>query len=94
MKKQILRLTAILGLFGIIFFTGCSESCKRDLKSCQSEYDGGLNRVINVYSMNGKLLATYEGKVDVDNNNNGSIMFDLNGKRYVYYNAIIEIIEK
>ena len=38
--------------------------------------------------------STYEGKIDIDNNTNGSIMFDLDGKRYVYYNAIIEVIEK
>ena len=55
---------------------------------------GGLYRVVNVYSLDGKLIATYEGKIDIDNNTNGSIMFDLDGKRYVYYNAIIEVIEK
>ena len=42
----------------------------------------------------GDLIATYEGKIDIDNNENGSVMFDLDGKRYVYYNAIIEVIEK
>ncbi len=56
--------------------------------------NGGLERIINVYTLDGKLIATYEGKVDIDDNSNGSIMFDLNGKRYVYYNAIIEVIEK
>ncbi len=56
--------------------------------------NGGLERIINVYTLDGKLIATYEGKVDIDDNSNGSVMFDLNGKRYVYYNAIIEVIEK
>lgn len=56
--------------------------------------NGGLNRTINVYTLDGKLIATYEGKIDIDDNSNGSIMFDLDGKRYVYYNAIIEVIEK
>lgn len=56
--------------------------------------NGGLERIINVYTLDGKLIATYEGNVDIDDNFNGSIMFDLNGKRYVYYNAIIEVIEK
>ena len=56
--------------------------------------NGGLDRILNVYTIDGKLIATYEGKIDIDDNSNGSIMFDLNGKRYVYYNAIIEVIEK
>lgn len=56
--------------------------------------NGGLDRILNVYTLDGKLIATYEGKIDIDDNSNGSIMFDLNGKRYVYYNAIIEVIEK
>lgn len=56
--------------------------------------NGGLNRTVNVYTLDGKLIATYEGKIDIDDNSNGSIMFDLDGKRYVYYNAIIEVIEK
>lgn len=74
--------------------TGCA-SCERGLKSCNSNLNGGLYRTLNVYSLDGQLLATYEGKIDIDNNaNNNSIMFELNGKRYVYYNAIIEVIEK
>lgn len=56
--------------------------------------NGGLERTVNVYTLDGKLIATYEGKIDIDDNSNGSVMFDLNGKRYVYYNAIIEVIEK
>ena len=56
--------------------------------------NGGLERIINIYTLDGKLIATYEGKIDIDDNSNGSVMFDLDGKRYVYYNAIIEVIEK
>ena len=56
--------------------------------------NGGLDRILNVYTIDGKLIATYEGKIDIEDNSNGSVMFDLNGKRYVYYNAIIEVIEK
>ena len=56
--------------------------------------NSGLERTINIYALDGKLIATYEGKIDIDDNSNGSVMFDLDGKRYVYYNAIIEVIEK
>ena len=85
MKKKILRWLAVCGLcFGIVF----------ELKSCSADINGGLYRTINIYSLDGKLLATYEGKVDIDDNANGSIMFELDGKRYVYYNAIVEVIQK
>ena len=80
-------------LFAAFTFTGCA-SCERELKSCTSDVSGGLYRVVNIYSHNGELLATHEGKIDIDDNTNGSLMFDLNGKRYVYYNAIVEVIEK
>lgn len=56
--------------------------------------NGGLERTINIYTLDGKLIATYEWKIDIDDNSNGSVVFDLNRKRYVYYNAIIEVIEK
>ena len=92
--KHFFRTMAILCLLVAFFvFSGCA-SCDRQLKSCNSDMNGGLERVVNVYSYDGDLIATYEGKIDIDNNQNGSVMFDLNGKRYVYYNAIIEVIEK
>lgn len=94
MKRKVFKIIAgILFLASLFAFGGCA-SCSRDLKSRNSDINGGLYRTVNVYSLDGKLLATYEGKIDIDNNANGSVMFDLDGKRYVYYNAIVEIIEK
>ena len=94
MKRKVFKIiVGILLLASIFAFGGCA-SCSRDLKSCSSDINGGLYRTINVYSLDGELIATYEGKIDIDNNANGSVMFDLDGKRYVYYNAIVEIIEK
>lgn len=94
MKRKVFKIIAgILLLASLFAFGGCA-SCSRDLKSCSSDISGGLYRTVNVYSLDGKLLATYEGKIDIDDNANGSVMFDLDGKRYVYYHAIVEIIEK
>lgn len=94
MKRVILKIALIIGLISSMLFVGSCASCSRQLKSCNSDISGGLHRVVNVYDYQGDLLATYEGKIDIDNNTNGSIMFDIDGKRYVYYNAIIEVIEK
>lgn len=94
MKRIVSKIMLIIGLIGCLLFVGSCASCNRELKSCSSDINGGLHRIINVYDYQGDLLATYEGKIDIDNNSNGSIMFDIDGKRYVYYNAIIEVIEK
>lgn len=93
MKKIKNIILAIIMCLLITGGFGCA-SCDRGCKSCSSDLAGGLYRIVNVYSLNGELIATYEGLIDIDDNSNGSIMFDLNGKRYVYYNAIIEVIEK
>lgn len=94
MKRVFAKILVVLMLC-IIFLVGSGcASCERELKSCSSNLSGGLYRTINIYSLDGQLLATYEGKIDIDDNLNNSIMFELDGKRYVYYNAIVEVIEK
>ena len=40
----------------------------------------------------GKELAAYEGKIDIDTNDGGYVKFDFNGKRYIYYNCFVESI--
>lgn len=62
-------------------------------KSWDSNVNGGLSRIVNVYDYTGNKIATYEGKIDVQQNES-KVLFDLNGKRYVYYNALVEVIEK
>lgn len=94
MKKKIL--TGIITILFIVcfcfFMFGCS-SCDRHWKSCTSDMTDGLPRKVNVYSYTGNLLATYEGKIDLEENES-KVLFDLDGKRYVYYNAVVEVIEK
>ncbi len=70
-----------------------SASCQRSLKTWKSEYTGGLDRIVNVYDMEGDLIATYEGKIDIQENDS-KVLFELNGKRYTYYNCLVEVIEK
>ena len=91
-KHKVLA-TVILAAAFTFLDSGCA-SCERAIKTCNSDVGGGLYRIVNIYSLDGDLIATYEGKIDIDDNTNSSVMFDLNGKRYVYYNAIVEIIEK
>lgn len=91
MKKKVLA--GILSVLMILSFAGCA-SLERWGKDVNSDFTGGLNRVVNIYSLDGKKIASYEGKFDVDINDSGRVKFDLNGKRYLYSNAIVEVIEK
>ena len=85
-------LVALLVIVAVIYFS--RSSTQRSLKDFQSEYAGGLNRTVNVYSYDGKKIASYDGKIDVAENSNGTVKFELKGKRYIYYNALVEVIEK
>lgn len=50
---------------------------------------------MKVYSHEGELLAEYEGKFDISENESGTkVKFDLNGKRTIIYNAIVIVDEK
>jgi hypothetical protein len=77
----------------IIVLTSCTASCEREFKSLGSNLSGGLDRIVNIYSYDGKLLNTVEGKIDIQIAEN-KVLFDLNGKRYIYYNSVVEVIEK
>ncbi len=89
MKKKILSLgTAICILLGM---TGCA-SWDRMVTDMKSDINGGMQRTITVYTADGKELATYTGKIDIDTNDGGYVKFDYNGKRYIYYNCFVESI--
>lgn len=80
---------------GIIFlFCGCGESWERTKKDWDSNYNGGLERTISVYSYEGNLLKTYKGKCDIEENESNKILFDIDGKRVIIYNAVVIAEEK
>lgn len=90
MKKVLLVLVLLVGM---VFMAGC-ESLQRMGKSWDSEF-GGLERTVEVYSQDGQLIKTYEGKLDVQVNEYGNkVLFDLNGKRVIINNAVVVTEEK
>ena len=66
---------------------------KRHWKDLKSDYTGGLDRHLVVYTADGKILAEYDGKIDLEQNESGVVKFDYKGKRYMYYNCFVEVIE-
>lgn len=89
MKKKILISCLTLGLS--FMCAGCAswDRFKVDVKS---DVGGGLERTINVYTADGELMKTYSGKIDLEMTNGGYVKFDLDGKRYIYYNCFVESI--
>lgn len=89
MKKKIVAFGMVVMLaFGM---TGCA-SWNRVVTDMKSDFAGGLQRTIKVYTAEGDLMAEYEGKIDIESNDGGYIKFDYNGKRYIYYNCFVESI--
>lgn len=80
----------MVGMIGISLF-GCA-SMDRLGTDVKSDLNGGLNRIINVYTADGKVLASYEGRIDIETNDGGYVKFDYDGKRYIYYNCYVETI--
>jgi len=78
-------------VFGLV---QCSAG-QRFLKTAYSDVSGGLERTVDVYDYSGNMIATYEGKIDIEYSDYGNkVLFDMNGKRVVIYNAIVIVNEK
>ena len=92
-KFLVIGLTIIVGIFYLLFTCNCA-SCDREMKTCSSDINNGMDRIINVYNYQGEKVATFEGFIDVQANKGGEVLFDYQGKRYVYYNFQVEVIEK
>lgn len=83
---------AMLILIGLHWFFGNTASGQRMLIDERSELEKGIERVVTVYTADGKILAQYEGKIDIEQNDGGYVKFDFDGKRYIYYNCFVESI--
>lgn len=57
-----------------------------------SNLSNGLDRTITVYTAEGEIIAQYKGKIDIEGNDGGYVIFDYDGKRYTYYNCFVESI--
>jgi hypothetical protein len=93
MKKKII-LSIISVCLTIATVTGCA-SLDRGIKDINSDIGGGLYRTVEVYDYSGNLLKTYTGKLDIKETATGNeVKFDLDGKRYIFYNAIVIVEEQ
>lgn len=95
MKKKIntrslLRGIAVVAFVMIIAVAFLStESARRWFKDISSDYSGGLSRTVTVYDYNGNVIESYSGKFDVEYKSDGTVKFDIDGKRTIITGGII-----
>ena len=71
---------------GIVWWSFGTESGKRAYKDQQSNIEGGIQRTVSVYDVNGELIKEYSGKFDIETDNESYILFDdEDGHRHIIY---------
>lgn len=93
-KRNIIKIIALLlVLVMCLSLASCTASCARSCKDINSNYNGGLHRVVKVYDINGNLVAEYEGKFDIETDEESYILWDDElGKRHIIYYTTFNII--
>lgn len=83
----------IIGLFAEMrWYYQNTASGQRAMTDQKSELDNGLERTVTIYTADGEIIAQYTGKIDIEGNDGGYVLFDYEGKRYTYYNCFVESI--
>lgn len=82
----------VLLLGSMLWYFNGTASGKRALVDQRSNFSNGMERTIKVYTADGNIIAEYTGKIDIEDNAGGYLLFDFEGKRYTYYNCFVESI--
>lgn len=93
----IVLLVAIIVIGALIFlfrwYNTSTASGLRAVKDQQTELNNGLDRTIVVTAENGREIYRYDGKCDIETNNENYILFeDANHKRVVIYKGVQDTI--
>lgn len=71
--------------FGMRWYFNNTAAGSRAIKTQQSSLNNGIERTVRVYDVNGQLIQRYEGKFDVDYDDNRIIFDDEYNKRHIIY---------
>ena len=102
-EKRVGKICIVIGILlsisisiGSGYWLYGTESGKRAQKDWISETSGGIERVVTVYDINGQVIQTYEGKFDIETNEQNYILFeDENGERHtIYYTTGTIIVDE
>lgn len=88
--KKIIAMILVIAL--ALSATGCA-TLEREFKTATSDWTGGLNRTVTLYSYDGQVLGSWSGKMDIaDSSYEDEIMFDVNGKRVILRPGIGSVV--
>ena len=83
---------------GMHWYYNNTASGQRAIKTQESDFNMGIDRKVCVYDVNGGLIKEYEGKFDVDYDDDRIIFDDENGLRHIIYyptgTVIIDEVKK
>lgn len=82
------RVAAVLSVIALALMLGGCASIERFGKNVQSDFSGGIERTVTVYSLDGNQIAQWHGKIDYQYDN-GRVLFDMDGKRYSVIGGIV-----
>ena len=88
MKKTDYIIVALITM-GIIIthvLVGCNQEAQKRQQKDQLSANEGLNRILTVYSMDGKVIKEYKGKFDIETDSE-KVKFDIGNKRVIIYNC-------
>lgn len=69
----------------MLWYYNNTASGQRAIKTQESNLNNGISRSVEVYDATGNLIKTYDGKFDIDYDDDRIIFDDEHGKRHVIY---------
>lgn len=84
--------TVIAFIFGFNWYNTSTASGIRNYKDYQSNMDNGIDRTIDIYAEDGREIFHYEGKCDVEDNENYILFENQEGKRVIIYYGITDTV--
>ena len=88
---------SIIVLCGFNWYYNSTASGIRALKTQESNFNNGINRKVTVYDVNGNIIQEYEGRFDVEYDDDRILFDDEKGLRHIIYyptgTVIIDEIE-
>lgn len=75
----------ILLLVGMFWYYNNTASGARAYKTQESNFNMGIERKVTVYDMTGKVIQIYEGKFDVEYDDDRILFDDEKGLRHIIY---------
>lgn len=88
------KVCAAIAAAAVVLSLGGCASWSRYMHNLGSDVSGGTEKKITVYANDGKKLAEYEGKIDVETSESGKMAFQLDGKYYVINGGTVVVEEQ